>query len=436
MRIIHTADWHLGQTFFGYDRAAEHTRFFDWLKTVVKEKSADLLLVSGDVYDTQNPSAESQRLFYRFIKELNEKNPSLHVIIIAGNHDSGARLEAPNPLLDLYNVQVRGYVYRADNDIDYKRHIIPIKDSAGELAAYCLAVPYLRQGDFPKADSYSKGVEALYAKLYEAAVEMSNDCNSNKCNANTGAGVRGQAIPIIAMGHLYANGAYVLDDDRTEGIVVGGLDAVETSAFPAGLAYTALGHLHKAQGVGSGNNIRYSGAPLPMSFAERNYKQGVVFIEITGSGKGGNKVTIEQLAYDSPVSLLRIPNDGYGELKEILDDISLLPDKFFGETDPFAPFLEVRLKFCEHDPAILPAIEKAMENKNVRLARIVQSKQDGTDSDDEVTVATVDDLNSIKPLEMMKRIYSRNSGGAEMDESLEKLLCSVMDEVEKEEERL
>ena len=434
MRIIHTADWHLGQTFFGYDRAAEHTRFFDWLKTVAKGKSADLLLVSGDVYDTQNPSAESQRLFYRFIKELNEENPSLQVIIIAGNHDSGARLEAPNPLLDLYNVQVRGYVHRTDDDIDYKRHIIPIKDSAGELSAYCLAVPYLRQGDFPKADSYSKGVEALYTKLYETAAKMLNGCKSNNCNVH--AGIGGQTVPIIAMGHLYANGASVLDDDRTEGIVVGGLDAVETSAFPAGLAYTALGHLHKAQRVGGSNSIRYSGAPLPMSFAERNYRQGVVFIEITGSGKGGNKVTIEQLAYDSPVSLLRIPNDGYGELKEVLDDISLLPDKFFGETEPFAPFLEVRLKFCEHDPAILPAIEKAIENKNVRLARIVQSKQDGTDSDDEVTVATVDDLNSIKPLEMMKRIYSRNSGGVQMSESLEKLLFSVMDEVEKEEDGL
>ena len=433
MRIIHTADWHLGQTFFGYDRTAEHTRFFDWLKAVVKEKSADLLLVSGDVYDTQNPSAESQRLFYRFIKELNNENPTLQVIIIAGNHDSGARLEAPNPLLDLYNVQVRGYVHRKDDDIDYKRHIIPIKDSAGDLAAYCLAVRYLRQGDFPKADGYSKGVEALYTKLYEAATEMLNTCKSH-----AGTDIRGAAVPIIAMGHLYANGASVLDDDRTEGIVIGGLDVVEASAFPTGLAYIALGHLHKAQIVGGCNNIRYSGAPLPMSFAERNYRQGVACVEITGngSGEGGYNVTIDKLAYDSPVSLLRIPNNGYGELKEILDAISLLPDKFFGETDLFAPFLEVRLKFCEHDPAILPAIEKAIENKNVRLARIIQSKQDETDSDDEVTVATVDDLNSIKPLEMMKRIYSRNSAGAQMSESLEKLLCSVMNDVEKEEDGL
>ena len=175
-----------------------------------------------------------------------------------------------------------------------------------------------------------------------------------------------------------------------------------------------------------------------MSFAERNYRQGVACVEITGngSGEGGYNVTIDKLAYDSPVSLLRIPNDGYGELKEILDAISLLPDKFLGETDLFAPFLEVRLKFCEHDPAILPAIEKAIENKNVRLARIIQSKQDETDSDDEVTVATVDDLNSIKPLEMMKRIYSRNSAGEQMSESLEKLLCSAMNDVEKEEDGL
>ena len=434
MRIIHTADWHLGQTFFGYDRATEHIKFFEWLKMVVKEKCADLLLISGDVYDTQNPSAESQKLFYRFIKELNIDNPHLQVIIIAGNHDSGARLEAPNPLLDLYNVHVRGYVHRDGNDIDYNRLIIPVgsleKNGAigsSNITAYCLAVPYLRQGDFPKAESYSKGVEALYAKLYDTAVEL----------LRKGSGSVQTNIPIIAMGHLYANGASVLDDDRTEGIAVGGLDAVDSSAFPAGVAYTALGHLHKAQRLGGNEHVRYSGAPLPMSFAERNYRQGVMFVEIMlENGDCGQKVNIEQLVYESPVELLRIPKDGFGELKEILDDISHLPDKFFGKTDEFAPFIEVRLKFCEPDPALLPAIERALDNKNVRLARVVQSKPDGTEEDNASAVATVDDLNSIKPLEMMKRIYSRYNDGGELSEELERLLCSVMEEVEKEENAL
>lgn len=431
MRIIHTADWHLGQTFFGYDRMEEHLKFFEWLKNIVKDKCADLLLVSGDIYDTQNPSAESQRLFYRFVKEINEQNPSLQMIIIAGNHDSGARLEAPNPLLDLYNVQVRGLVHKEGDDIDYSRLIIPVTDKSGDVAAYCLAVPYLRQGDFPKADSYSKGAGALYAKLYEMAVELAGEPDDRKYSHS-------RTVPIIAMGHLYASGASVLDDDRTEGIVVGGLDAVDSSVFPVEADYVALGHLHKAQKLGGNERIRYSGAPLPMSFAERNYRQGAVLVDIIPNSENrGSDVAVEQLVYDSPVELLRIPKENPGGIEEILHDISLLPDKFFGEKDPFAPFVEVRMKYCEPDPAIMPAIEKALENKNVRLARIVQMQPDNLLTENDVsTVLTVDDLNSIKPLEMMKRIYRRSCGGAEMNENLEKLLCGVMEEVEKEEDEL
>lgn len=430
MKIIHTADWHLGQTFFGYDRIEEHLKFFEWLKHLVKDRNADLLLVSGDIYDTQNPSAESQQLFYRFVKEINEQNPGLQVIIIAGNHDSGARLEAPNPLLDLYNVQVRGLVHKEGDDIDYNRLIIPVKERAGSVAAYCLAVPYLRQGDFPKSESYSKGVGALYAKLYETALELTGEHGSRN-------DATGSSVPIIAMGHLYASGASVLDDDRTEGIIVGGLDAVDSTVFPAGVDYVALGHLHKAQKLGGNERIRYSGAPLPMSFAERNYRQGAVLVEICPNGKKKADVAVEQLVYDSPVELLRIPKDSPGNIEEILHDISLLPDKFFGERDPFAPFVEVRMRYCEPDPAIMPAIERALESKNVRLARIVQMQPGNQPEESDVaTVLTVDDLNSIKPLEMMKRIYGRCSGGAEMDKNLEKLLCSVMEEVEKEEGEL
>ena len=107
LKIIHTADWHLGQTFFGYDRRMEHLDFLNWLRREVGICQADVLLVSGDVFDSPNPSAESQKLYYRFLHDITRENPQLQLVIIAGNHDSAARLEAPSPLLESMNIVVR-----------------------------------------------------------------------------------------------------------------------------------------------------------------------------------------------------------------------------------------------------------------------------------------------------------------------------------------
>ena len=127
MKIIHTADWHLGQSFYEYDRKAEHIRFLSWLKDRIRTFGIDVLLIAGDVFDSPNPSAESQKIYYSFLREIIDENPLLQVIIIAGNHDSAARLEAPNPLLEGMNVTVRGLVKRtAGGNIDYENLIIPL----------------------------------------------------------------------------------------------------------------------------------------------------------------------------------------------------------------------------------------------------------------------------------------------------------------------
>ncbi|MDR0843727.1 MAG: exonuclease subunit SbcD, partial [Tannerella sp.] len=88
MKLLHTADWHIGQTFYEYDRKAEHLQFLAWLRRQISDLSVDALLIAGDVFDSPNPSAESQRMFYRFLREVTSENPQLQVVIIAGNHDS------------------------------------------------------------------------------------------------------------------------------------------------------------------------------------------------------------------------------------------------------------------------------------------------------------------------------------------------------------
>lgn len=88
MRLIHTADWHLGQRFFGWDRIDEQRHALIQLKEILRKTEADALLVAGDIFDTVNPSSEAERLYYNFLAEIRQENPSLEVVITAGNHDS------------------------------------------------------------------------------------------------------------------------------------------------------------------------------------------------------------------------------------------------------------------------------------------------------------------------------------------------------------
>ena len=108
MKLIHTADWHLGNTFHGYDRTQEHRHFLDWLLDRLREQQPDALIVSGDIYDTPNPSAAAEELLYDFLLQATDAVRGLQVVLIAGNHDSAGRIDAPASLLKRHNIYVRG----------------------------------------------------------------------------------------------------------------------------------------------------------------------------------------------------------------------------------------------------------------------------------------------------------------------------------------
>lgn len=394
MKIIHTADWHLGQTFYGYDRSKEHTLFLDWLCSIIKERSIDLLLIAGDIFDTPNPSAEAQRMYYHFLKRVTQENEGLQIIATAGNHDSAARIEAPSPLLNVFNVHVSGVVHYRNEEIDYDSMIIPIAGNG-----CCLAVPYLRHNDHPEAESYSKGVAKMYSALYERARE------------------RGYS-PIIAMGHLQASGAEVSVGDTSEHAVIGGMEGIETGFADEGIIYTALGHLHKAQRVGRKENIRYSGAPLPMSFAELRNNQGVTEVTIVG-----NNVSHEHITFDTPVKLLSIPAKPQ-PIDTVLEEIAALPS---GEPGDNTPFLEIKVLVTTIDPSIRQRIDDALRNKAVRLANIAATSNIGRDNG-EGRPMTYDEFKRTEPLDLIKEIYKRGKK-KDMPEHIEKLLTEVINEL-------
>ena len=115
MRLLHTADWHLGQTFYQFERSYEHQCFLDWLLETLVSEAIDALLIAGDIFDNTNPSAAAQRQLYRFLAAAKRRLPKLAIVIIAGNHDSGGRLEAPTPLLEGFDITVIGHTDRVGN---------------------------------------------------------------------------------------------------------------------------------------------------------------------------------------------------------------------------------------------------------------------------------------------------------------------------------
>ena len=417
IRILHTADWHLGQTFFGYDRVEEYTHFLQWLVRELKENKIDVLLIAGDIFDVSNPSAASQHMFYRFIRQVTEENPKLQLVVVAGNHDSAARLEAPLPLLQEMRTEIRGIVRRHEGEIDYDHLIVELKNSEGEVEALCLAVPFLRQGDYPvvttDGNPYAEGVKELYARLQERALQRRKD---------------GQAL--VAVGHLQATGSEIAERDFSERTIIGGLECVSPDAFTEQIAYTALGHIHKSQRVSGRENVRYAGSPLPMSFAEREYHHGVVIVTLAE----GWAVEIEKREYIPLVGLLSVPRGKAATPEEVLEELAHLPlasEEAEGEQTERSlhfPYLEIKVLLTEPEPMLRQQIEEAIADKAVRLARIVSVYRQAEENtlEEEVLAAGLQEMN---PLQIVKATFE-NIYQSEMPEELERLFQQAMREAE------
>ena len=218
---IHTADWHLGQSFHGFDRDYEHQQFLNWLLDQLMQHQPNALIVAGDVFDSINPSAVAQRRVYDFLARACMALPALQIVITAGNHDSAARLEAPAGLLQSLRIHVVGSVWRdSDGQTDVQRFLVPLKDHSNNVAAIVLALPYLRPSDVPTlpgaADPYLEGIRELYQRTTAAAVAM---------NA---------ALPkpaaLLAMGHCHVQGAEESRDSERR-LLIGGAEALGAQRF-------------------------------------------------------------------------------------------------------------------------------------------------------------------------------------------------------------
>jgi exonuclease SbcD len=403
MRLLHTSDWHLGQTLHNFDRTYEHQCFLDWLLDTIVAEEADALLIAGDVFDTSNPSAVAQRQLYRFLQQARARAPQLDIVIIAGNHDSPGRLEAPGPLLEAHGTRVVGHVMRdAEGSVDLERFIVPLTGKEGAVKAWCVAIPFLRPGDVPRVasqaagddafDAYLAGIRLLYQQAYDLARARAAE---------------GQAI--LAMGHCHMVGGDASPDSERR-IVIGGTEALPASMFGPDVAYAALGHLHLAQRVGQQEHLRYSGSPLPLSFAEVGYKHQVLRIDLDGM----RAAAIEPLHVPRAVELLRVPASPAPVKQAIAELVALdLPDL---PRDVW-PYLEVRVLLDAPEPGLRAQVEAALEGKPVRLAKIEPTRRVVTTAGVEPALS-LDQLAQLQPDDIFRRLWQQRFGEDAPDDQL------------------
>ncbi|MES2129739.1 MAG: exonuclease SbcCD subunit D C-terminal domain-containing protein [Pseudomonadota bacterium] len=384
MRLLHTSDWHLGQTLHNYERTYEHQCFLDWLLATLEAEQPDALLIAGDIFDNGNPSAASLKQFYRFLQQARARRPGMAIVVTAGNHDSPGRIEAPGPLLEAHDVHVIGQVARAeDGSIDLERMLLPLPGKDGGTAAWCLAIPFLRPGDVPReegqeGDAYLNGIAVLYRQAYALAEQR-----------------RAPGQPIIAMGHCHmVDGKASTESERR--IVIGGTEALPASIFDPGLAYAALGHLHLAQSVGQKDHIRYCGSPLPLSFAELGYMHQVLRVDL------GADTVVTPLSVPRAVELMRVPARP-APLEEVLAALAALtlPDLPLQQQ----PYLEVRVLEDAPQPGKRARIEAALAGKPIRLAKIESTSMAAPASI--AAPLSLDQLARIEPDDIFKRLYTQ-----------------------------
>lgn len=386
MKIIHTADWHLGHTFHGHDRRIEQACFLDRLVALLVEEQPDALLVSGDVFDTSNPSAAAEKLFFDFLSRATAEVDGLQIVVIAGNHDSAARIEAPAAVLSTHRVYVRGTVRRLpDGTADYRHHLIPLRRRADDrVAALCLAVPFLRACDYPAGMTPPEGVAHFFRELRQAA----------SVHRNAG-------VPLVAMGHFYAAGAEICADEHSERLVVGGQECVDVTRLPQGISYMALGHIHKAQEVPGRGMARYAGSPLPMSFAERGYHHGVVVVQIDEEGHA----TASPVELPPLRSLLSLPERGTASAGDMLRAVGRLPKQQAGDDGSAWPYLEMRIVETQPEPTFVTRLLDALSDRAVHFCRVVRSVPE-TATEESPAISSTDELAAMQPLDMARLLFT------------------------------
>ena len=285
MKIIHIADLHLGQVIYqNYDRTDEHRHFFAQLERLCERERPDALVVSGDIFDIQQPSASTKKAFTDYFVSIHSKCPAMKIVIAAGNHDSASRIQADKAVWAFANAHLVGVPPSPDlvgvGDDWQKEYVVELE------SGYIVALPYM---------------SGERTELIQSILDWVGSRNEGK-------------KPVVMTGHLAVSGM----DPSGHDIEIGKIKTVSVSAMGSGYDYLALGHIHKPQTIGHQDDamnedvtypsgvVRYSGSALHVSCDEK-YPHTMSVVEM--DARGGD-VRVRQIRIDELRHFYELPLDG------------------------------------------------------------------------------------------------------------------------------
>lgn len=390
--MLHTADWHLGKTLNDNPREEEHRLFLDWLLHLITTSGTDAVIIAGDIFDTANPPNSALQQYYTFVSRVFQsgsgqsgsgqsgsgQSGSREILVVAGNHDSAAQLEAPRDALRALNVHVAG------SPAGDPRDRILLLPRSGEPQVAIAMIPFLRDRDL-RTGYDGEGTGEIRAALQEGI---------RRCYHETADALRHleAPVPAIATGHLTVLGGTGSESERE--IHVGGLGAVPPDIFPREFAYVALGHLHRPQSGSSGaDTIRYSGSPIPLSFSEAEDGKEVRILDITGGVLTHHPLPVPRFRR---LFRLRTTVDTLiPSLTALLEDA----ERDRPDTPGQLPsWIEITVSGAATPAELNETVSRVMENRRSAVLRVLRERSDsaepfslGDATDDEALDTLIDD---------------------------------------------
>ena len=373
-KFIHTSDWHLGQNFYGYDRAEEQRDFLAQLADIVRKHTPDALLVSGDIFHTAAPSNAAVNLYVNAMLNIHEACPLMKIIVIAGNHDSASRLDSDRRLWQLADVSVLGSIARdKSGQADLGRQIIKVGDK-GIVAA----VPFTYSMSFPAVPGHEVERSQRQDDYFQSLLDHANSTNAAQ-------------LPVVLMAHLAVNNCDYTGHDRD---MI--MECVTLESLGEGYDYAALGHIHRPQQVSG--RARYCGTPVPVSFDEQ-CEHSISIVEIDAHG---TMPRIETKRIKNIKPLHTIPAGDPVELDKALEILQQLNPNDRGyirlnvQVERFLP------------PGAQERAALAVKDKQSRFCEIKRTVTAALQH--HVTQMTVEQFNKMRPIDVVDQYFIETTG--------------------------
>ena len=396
---------------YNYDRTEEQQAMIEQMISIVEKHRPDVFLLCGDVYHTPQPSAAVQTMLSDGLVRIHEANPSMTIVMTAGNHDSGTKHEIFRTPWRALKVYAIGQLEKEDMDA----HIVEVPGKG-----YIVAVPYVNERNIPCGRSPET---SFFQQLLDRVAARNTE-----------------DLPVVMTAHTTIQGCdftghdHVTEKLRTGELsprifTVGGIDSLELEMMGQGYDYLALGHIHRGQFVHSGShNVRYCGTPIPVSFDEcpaTGRLQGISFghsVSMVEIGKHGETPKVEEIEIMNPHPLVTLPTAGWTSWTEARELLRQFPDEI-------PAYIRLNVEIDDFLPVEANAEAASLaEGKQCRFCYINVKRKVAGES--ETKVMTVQEFQSEQPVEIAKR-YAEYAGII-FDEEMTSMFNEVMDMVNEE----